>query len=277
MLDALEERLKEISWLQALEHFVRSQPILIWVAAILWIMCGLRAIYVSLSFKKEDRIHWLALGVLNLIFGLEMTYPTRFQIAELFRAALRNLQNGFLYHNRRPLQAAILLGVILISLAVIFGLWRVFRKNSLSLNLTVIGTAISAIGYLLEFVSLHQLDSFQSVYWALWYLGILVTVSGLGSVLFSQSHVAPSSVTGMPGSSRSHQKLWWASLYQRINHTRLLPISKRWSSFLRDLGRLPIGKRQAQVNTWPALQWGLFRVGILLSLLALPELIGWIW
>ncbi len=151
--------------------------------AVVWLAAAAGALRLARGPLNRSRRTWLVIAVVTLGFALETACRLRFEGTELFRAALRALGGNGAYGNRRALQAVLIAGCVLP--LVVFLAVRAARAKTLSRSAKVgaLGTGCAAAGFVLETISLHQLDQVPFLYQALRFAGLGMALLGVGAGL----------------------------------------------------------------------------------------------
>jgi len=188
--------------IEAVEGLVRAnERLLAWATIAGWATIGLAALGLSFRARGRDRWAWAGTAALSILFAVEMASPHRYALAVRAKSALRAFGGEEAIRGRRPIQAA----VILILLIVASGLlaWFLGRRGRLSTpaRWAVVGTGVALLGLLLETISLHQIDLYYTIYWSIWLAGIATALIGVGSGFGVPAGPAPAATP--PPRSRS--------------------------------------------------------------------------
>lgn len=167
---------------------------LTWSAVVGWALIGLLALGVSLRKRCHDRAVWIGIAILSIIFSVEMAFPHRYVVTEGLRQAMKSVGGDEAIRGRRPIQAALIgfVVVVVIGLLVKF----LFYQNKIRTpgKFAVLGIGLAVFGFFLETVSLHQLDDYAFVYFALFNIGVIISFLGFVSQLTMSAGLVPSGV-----------------------------------------------------------------------------------
>ena len=184
--------------MDAVETFIHENVMLVrWVAAIAWFAAAVGAFYRTAGSGGPSRRTWLVIAVVTLGFALETACHLRFEATELFRALLRDIGGNDAYGKRRKLQA-VFIAVCILPIAVFLAM-RIARSKSLSpaAKVAALGTGCATVGFVLETISLHQLDQIPFLYQACRFVGLGLAFFGVAADLFRAR-----SANGVPQAER---------------------------------------------------------------------------
>ncbi|QJX00634.1 hypothetical protein FTUN_8266 [Frigoriglobus tundricola] len=168
--------------MDTLDAFIRENGMTLrWVATVAWFAAALGAVRLVLGPCGRSRRTWLVIAAATLGFAVETACHLRFEGTELFRAVLRDLGGTDAYGNRRLLQAAVILGCVLPVAA--FLVVRTARARFLTpaAKVAALGTGCASVGFVLETISLHQLDQIPFLYQACRFGGLGLVLLGVGT------------------------------------------------------------------------------------------------
>jgi hypothetical protein len=180
------------------ESFVRGQAAVLQAV----VTSGWLAVAAAAAWRGRrcGRRGWLAVAAAAAVVAGEMAYPVRYDLTGWLRTALRAVGGDEAVRDRRPLQAAVLLLVVLPATAAAVTAAVRTRRLSRPGRLAVAGLVVSAAGFVVEAVSLHQVDHFTSVYWAMRFAGLGLTVAGLAGARVSRP--GPAAAAGPSAAGR---------------------------------------------------------------------------
>lgn len=220
-----------------------------------WLLVGAGALVLLLwrrpATRGLNRVLWIALVLLGPVLCLEMVWHSRFRWMNAIRSVVLEKAGAEAVTGRRPWQAAlVLLAVLLSSLAITF-IARSARFWSGATRLAAVGLSLALTGFLLEVISLHQLDAHYGIYWSLWY-------GGLGLMLSAIVWAAGSNPTAEP--SRPVLRI-----EERLGHR----------SYRIGSGDSPL-RATDPVETPEPVAAVLLRLAWLIPLLCLPDVLAWL-
>lgn len=148
-----------------------------------WLLVGAGALALLLSQRPAtrgpNRLLWIALALLGPALCLEMIGHSRFKWMNAFRSLVREKAGAEAVAGRRPWQAALVVVALLLSTLAIAFIARSTRFWSGATRLAAIGLGVALTGFLLEVISLHQIDAHYGIYWSLWFGGIALMLSAI--------------------------------------------------------------------------------------------------
>jgi hypothetical protein len=166
--------------IERVDQFVRWHGgLLTWSTVAGWSAVGFGALALAARPGGRDRKIWLGSAALALLFAFEMTYPVRFLIEDVLRAALRIVGGDEAVRGRHRIQAVAVLIMLIVSVGLMATFLARAKRLGVSSKLAVVGLSIGLIGFLLETISLHHIDMHYVIYWSIWFLGIALAAVGV--------------------------------------------------------------------------------------------------
>src|SRR4051812_30932125 len=121
---------------------------------------------------------WLYAAAVQVIMAIELPLRYRWELSEWFRARFAYLKGSQAYFDNRRIQAiAVGVGVAVVAPLVLLALLRA-RRLSIAAKVFWGGFGVSVLGFILELVSLHQLDALGYAYGLLVAAGALLSTAG---------------------------------------------------------------------------------------------------
>jgi len=236
--------------LETVEASVRANGAhLMWLSVTCWAAIGFGALGVSSRSRDRERRAWLGIAALALLFAVEMTHPYRYWLTDQLRQALRAVGGDEAARGRRPIQAAVILIALVAASGLLAGFLARARSLATSGKLGVMGIGLGLLGFVLETISLHQVDRYYTIYWSIWFLGIALAAGGVVGALTARGGAA-----SPIGPSR------WET--DRLSGAAPSPHA-----------RYSVGSIGVRVEGDHTLR-RVARLGVVLLVLALPELVG---
>jgi hypothetical protein len=236
--------------IETVEVLVRANGAhLMWFSVTCWAAIAFGALGVSSWSRDRERRAWFGIAALALVFAVEMAHPYRYWLTEQLRQALRAVGGDEGARGRRPIQAAVILIVLVAASGLLADFLARARCLATSGKLGVMGVGIGLLGFVLETISLHQVDRYYTIYWSIWFLGIALAASGVVGALAARGGAA--SPTG-------------PSRWERNRRSGAAPSPH---------ARYSVGSIGVRVEGDPPLR-RVARLGLVLLVLALPELVG---
>jgi hypothetical protein len=135
------------------------------------------AAYWSARRHTPGSVCWLALAALQAFFAADAWFGLRLAVAETGRQFFKH--RGW-YANRRPTQAVLSAGALLISVLITLWLIRQLRGRSKGCRLAISGTGLLTALFLLSAVSWHLIDKVLSLPAEPFTLGLLIRLAACG-------------------------------------------------------------------------------------------------
>jgi hypothetical protein len=127
-----------------------------------WLTVASYAITASVCWRTSsaasgrDRLAWRGLMLIAVLLGINK----QLDLQSFFTQEARWLLNDLgLYGMRRILQLAFICVMFMVTLIMIFGIWRKFANLSAELNLALTGLAILSLFVMVRAASFHHVDA----------------------------------------------------------------------------------------------------------------------
>src|SRR4051812_20292098 len=130
------------------------------------------------SPPSTARRGWRWAAAVQALMAIELPLRYRWELSEWFRARFAYLKGSQAYFDNRRIQAiAVIVGVAVVAPLVLLALLRA-RRVSVAARVFWGGIGVSVLGFVLELVSLHQLDVLGYTYGLLVAAGALLSTGG---------------------------------------------------------------------------------------------------